>query len=41
MLMVFRIGDEGEIASLGVLDAGDAADIDLAIAFQPAIQPFS
>ena len=39
--MIFRIGDEGEIARLGVLDAGDAADLDVAVAFEPAVQPFS
>jgi hypothetical protein len=33
--------DEGEIARLRLLDAGDARDVDLAIAFQPALQPFS
>ena len=41
MLVIFRIGNKGEIASLCVLDAGDTADVDLAVAFQPAIQPFS
>ena len=41
MLVIFRIGDEREIARLCVLDAGDAANLDVAVAFQPAFQPFS
>jgi hypothetical protein len=39
--VIFRVCDEGEIAGFRVLDAGYAADFEVAIAFQPALQPFS
>ncbi len=38
-LLVFRIGEEGDVAGLGILDAGHARDLDLAVAFEPALQP--
>ena len=41
MLVIFRVGDEREIAGLRLLDAGDAADLDVAVAFEAAVQPFS
>jgi hypothetical protein len=41
MLLIFPIGDEREIAGLRVLNTGDAANVDLAVAFQLAIQPRS
>ena len=34
---VLRIGEEGEIARARVLDAGDAADLDVAVPFEPAL----
>jgi hypothetical protein len=41
MLVIFPIGDKRQIASLCLLDAGNATDLDLAVAFQLAFQPFS
>ncbi len=38
---VLGIGDEGEIARARILDAGDAHDLDLAVAFEAAGEPFS
>jgi hypothetical protein len=33
-LLVFRIGDERQIAGPGVVDAGDAQDLEIAVALQ-------
>ena len=33
---VLRVGEEREVAGARVLDAGDAVDVDLAVAFEPA-----
>ena len=41
MVAILRIGDECQIAGLRVLDAGDATNLDLAVAVQPTVQPFS
>jgi hypothetical protein len=41
VLVIFRIGDKGQIASLRLLNAGHATNLELAVAFQPAFQPFS
>ena len=39
---VARVGDKGEIARPGLLDAGDADDVDVVHrAFQAAAEPFS
>ena len=38
---VLRIGEEGEIAGLSVLDARDADDLHLAVALEAAGEPFS
>ena len=32
------MGEKGEVAGFGPLDAGHAPDVDLAVAFQPASQ---
>ena len=37
---VLRIGNKGEIARAGVFDARHAHDLDLAVAFEAAGQPF-
>ena len=36
---VLLVRDEREVAGTGALDAGDAADLDVAVAFQAAVQP--
>ena len=36
---VLRIGEEREIAGARLLDAGDARDVDVAVAFEPALEP--
>ena len=37
--LIFRVGDEGQIARPRLLDAGDAHDVDLRVAFEAALQP--
>ena len=35
-VFVLGIGEEGEVARAGILDAGDAGDLDVAVAFEAA-----
>ena len=37
---VARVGDKREIAGLRLLDAGDTDDVELAVTFETALQPF-
>ena len=40
--LVSWVGQEREVAGLGLLDTGDADDVDvLSAALEPAVQPFS
>ena len=36
--LVFRIGQERDVAGLRVLYAGDACDVEFTVSFEPAVQ---
>ena len=39
--LIFRVGDEGQIAGGRVLQTGDAHDLEIAVTFETTLEPFS
>ena len=41
MRLIFGVVEEAEIADCRLFDAGDSANLKIAVAFDAAVQPFS